>query len=290
MTSTVDVQRAVLRSDLPAPSRQIVLTLAAVADFATGVVPDEFSPSLSDLATMTGLSRACVALHLNNLESSGWVGRNRPDPVKARAEGATTSYWLMVGRSPGDGLVQEMDHPGSPGDGPPVVQEMDRGSPGAGPIKRKTPTGSTQPHTGTRQGQTRAAPAQRSDSSASNVEHLCLRLADRIETNGSQRPEVTAAWRTAARALLNRRPYDEIAELIDWCQQDKFWRANVLDMPYFRRKYDQLRLQASRRPTTAEARAAPATRHIDQLTPDQRAARNPFLAAVKASDHTGAIA
>jgi hypothetical protein len=36
---------------------------------------------------------------------------------------------------------------------------------------------------------------------------------------------------------------------IDWCQDDEFWRSNVLSMPKLREKYEQLRLQASRRRT-----------------------------------------
>ena len=32
--------------------------------------------------------------------------------------------------------------------------------------------------------------------------------------------------------------------LIRWCQADPFWRRNVLSMPTFRAKYDQLRLKA----------------------------------------------
>lgn len=138
MTTTVDVQRAVLRSDLPAPARQVVLTLCVRADFRSGVVPEEHTPSLSDLASDTGLSRATVANHLNTLEALGWVERSRPDVVKARAEGARTGYRVMIGGSPGDGLVQEPDHTPSPGDGPPVVQELDGPSPGAGHVKEET--------------------------------------------------------------------------------------------------------------------------------------------------------
>lgn len=32
--------------------------------------------------------------------------------------------------------------------------------------------------------------------------------------------------------------------LIDWCQNDQFWRPNIGGMPKFRAKYDQLRLRA----------------------------------------------
>jgi hypothetical protein len=32
--------------------------------------------------------------------------------------------------------------------------------------------------------------------------------------------------------------------LIRWSQKDEFWRTNILSMPKFREKYDQLRIKA----------------------------------------------
>lgn len=84
-------------------------------------------------------------------------------------------------------------------------------------------------------------PADRPD-----IESLCTHLADRIAANGSKRPEVTKGWRDAARLLLDKDGHEpaKAKRLIDWCQADSFWRANVLSMPTFRAKYDQLRLVA----------------------------------------------
>lgn len=86
-------------------------------------------------------------------------------------------------------------------------------------------------------------PGQRDD-----VEQLCTHLADRIEGNGSKRPTVTKRWRTACRLLLDRdgRTEEQVRKAIDWCQDDEFWRTNVLSMPKLREKYDQLRLAAQR--------------------------------------------
>jgi hypothetical protein len=81
-----------------------------------------------------------------------------------------------------------------------------------------------------------------------DVERICEHLADRIEANGSNRPTVTKGWRDAARLMLDRdgRAEADVLAAIDWCQNDTFWRGNVLSMPKLREKYDQLRLQASR--------------------------------------------
>lgn len=95
-----------------------------------------------------------------------------------------------------------------------------------------------------------------------DVEQICRHLADRIEANGSKRPTITKAWRAAARRLIDRdgRTVDQITRCIDWCQDDPFWRSNILSMPKLREKYDQLRLTAARatnqtpRPSTTDQR------------------------------------
>ncbi|KFI40391.1 phage protein [Bifidobacterium actinocoloniiforme DSM 22766] len=75
---------------------------------------------------------------------------------------------------------------------------------------------------------------------------LCERLQDWIVRNGSKRPDITQRWLDAARLMIDTdgRDPQEAARLIDWCQQDSFWKSNILSMPKFRAKYDQLRLRA----------------------------------------------
>lgn len=79
-----------------------------------------------------------------------------------------------------------------------------------------------------------------------DVEQLCTRLRDRIIANGSKAPSITRAWKDEARRLLDRdgRELQKALNLVDWCQQDSFWRSNIQSMPTFRKKYDQLRLRA----------------------------------------------
>lgn len=92
-----------------------------------------------------------------------------------------------------------------------------------------------------------------------DVESLCRRLADAIEANGSKRPTITQTWRDEARRLLDldKRPLAEALRLVAWSQSDTFWRTNVLSMPTFRAKYDQLRLKAGGGPTQIEPRTEP---------------------------------
>jgi hypothetical protein len=81
-----------------------------------------------------------------------------------------------------------------------------------------------------------------------DVERLCVHLADRIEANGSRRPPIGRKWRDAARLMIDRdhRTEQQVMAAIDWCQENEFWRSNILSMPKLREKYEQLRLQAGR--------------------------------------------
>ncbi len=93
-----------------------------------------------------------------------------------------------------------------------------------------------------------------SDAARLDVERICTHLADRIEANGSKRPNITRKWRDAARLMLDADGRDEqrVHTAIDWCQDHEFWRTNILSLPKLREKYDQLRL-AAQRPTAPTA-------------------------------------
>jgi hypothetical protein len=79
-----------------------------------------------------------------------------------------------------------------------------------------------------------------------DVKSLCDLLADLIEANGSLRPNVGKTWTDSARRMIDKdkREPDRAANLIRWSQGNTFWRKNILSMPTFREKYDQLRLAA----------------------------------------------
>lgn len=82
-----------------------------------------------------------------------------------------------------------------------------------------------------------------------DVERICQHLADRIVGNDSPRPTITETWRREARLLLDeKRPtpltVEKVIALIDWCQDDPFWKSNIRGMPKFRAQYDALRLRA----------------------------------------------
>ena len=71
-------------------------------------------------------------------------------------------------------------------------------------------------------------------------------LAKRIEDNGSKPPIVTESWTKDIRLMIERdgRSVEQIRFIIDWCQDDSFWRSNILSPSKLRAKFDQLRLNA----------------------------------------------
>jgi Helix-turn-helix domain len=81
-----------------------------------------------------------------------------------------------------------------------------------------------------------------------DVERICVHLADRIEANGSKRPNITQTWHREARLLLDadKRTEERVHAAIDWCQDNAFWCGKVMSVPKLREKYDTLRLEAKR--------------------------------------------
>lgn len=84
-----------------------------------------------------------------------------------------------------------------------------------------------------------------------DVERLCQLLSERVRANGVRQAkgEITPAWRDAARLLLDRDGVSlaEALRVLNWSQDDDFWRSNILSMPKFREKYDQLKLASVRK-------------------------------------------
>lgn len=78
-----------------------------------------------------------------------------------------------------------------------------------------------------------------------DVQSLVTRLRDLIAANGSPTPIITKPWRDSARLLLDRDkvPLADALRVMDWSQQDDFWRANILSLPKFRKQYAALRLR-----------------------------------------------
>lgn len=92
-----DAERAIKESDLPPAARHIMLTLLTFLD--KGVLDlGKWSPSLTELARVTGLHRVTITRNLTVLEKDGWLVRHRPPIEKARSKKARTRYVISAAR------------------------------------------------------------------------------------------------------------------------------------------------------------------------------------------------
>lgn len=72
---------------------------------------------------------------------------------------------------------------------------------------------------------------------------LALRFVNRIKENSPffKEPNLQK-WADDIRLMLERdkRTEEQVAYLIDWCQQDSFWKSNILSPAKLRKQFDQL--------------------------------------------------
>lgn len=80
-------------------------------------------------------------------------------------------------------------------------------------------------------------------------------LAELIEANGSKKPKVTPKWVNEIRLMHTRdgRSFEQIEAMVRWCQDDSFWKANILSPTKLRSKFDQMRLSAQRNTNSGAA-------------------------------------
>jgi hypothetical protein len=75
---------------------------------------------------------------------------------------------------------------------------------------------------------------------------LANRLYEKILENNSQHKKPNLQkWADDIRLMMDRdhRTKDQIVYLIDWCQNDSFWKVNILSPSKLRDKFDQLALK-----------------------------------------------
>jgi hypothetical protein len=79
------------------------------------------------------------------------------------------------------------------------------------------------------------------------MEPLANRLADWIERNGSKRPKITPEWLRELERMyrIDGRDIPAIEAMIDWSQQDSFWRGNILSPKKLRKHFDTMRLRST---------------------------------------------
>lgn len=115
------LMRAIRRSSLAAPEKHVLLTLSTLIDPTTGLIPERFQPSLTELTRATSLGRSTIARALKSVEESGWLKRTVPSKLASQRDKEKTSYLLIIPAAESDkegsqasataGLVPQRDQP-----------------------------------------------------------------------------------------------------------------------------------------------------------------------------------
>lgn len=254
----------VLQAGLTPTQLVVYVALRSFADPA-----GECFPKQSTLADRAGLPLGTVKNALTEMRKRGLL---KSEPIHRR-DGSIGGcrYWLRD--VPPTDVGEKSDPSGVTTAGPGGHDTVTGGSPQRDP--KNTPTQHTNEHPVGQQEEiaidhstkvssavedrdaTRHTPEIKNKNRA-DVERICEHLAERIRGNGSNRPTITKKWRDEARLMIDRdgRTEQQIHIAIDWCQDDPFWRSNILSVPKLRQQYDRLRLQATNEAETNNGRTA----------------------------------
>jgi len=137
---------------------------------------------------------------------------------------------------------------------PEVEVEVEREL-GKGELPSSSPTAAPSPdeQTAAAAGQSELAKpgkpkrAKKPEPPRADVDALCQRLAELMVANECKPPTISDEWRRETRLMLDRdgRDFDKAMALLEWSQNDPFWKGNIHSMPTFRAQYDKLRQKAN---------------------------------------------
>lgn len=93
-----------------------------------------------------------------------------------------------------------------------------------------------------------------------SVQQLCGRLAELMIGNGCKPPVVSTTWLKDMDAIIriDRRETAEVLRVIEWCQQDAFWKANIMSPGKLRKQFDTLKMRMGLTMPTVTVAAIPA--------------------------------
>lgn len=281
MVTRQEVEQAVKTSNIDVTGRCILMMLLSESAPDTATIHPRMAPTYTELEKMTGASRSTLVEWMRGLTAAGWVAKTAVAgfPRAGFALSAGDPNASRVGRSKASGETRgaRVPAPRASAEGDAACRQPVRDTTASMPtvdtshadsryatepvfeghlLTKNSPTGSkpsTPPHPTSglfdthtpTTAEKRAVRKSNTEPDREDVERICNYLARWIVHNGSKKPAITATWRTEARRLIDidGRSLEEIADVIRWCQNDPFWRSNILSMPKLRAKYDALRLR-----------------------------------------------
>ena len=82
--------------------------------------------------------------------------------------------------------------------------------------------------------------------SVCDADAFVQRFTDILAVQGIQANRIRRSDRRAAQRLLAAHDVETLAQLVQWCTEDRFWRSRVLSIRAFERRYEELRLDRER--------------------------------------------
>ncbi len=244
-----------------------VLSLGPYATAVYGVLRDfadqrshECWPSHRTIADRSGISVRKVREVLTTLRDAGWVTWNQ----RTVGTGSLTSNVYHVHGSPAP-LLHDMQQ-GRQDMQQGVLHEVQE-------VLHEVPRELRTSELATNQEQT--SQPSRDDNPAPEVAHLITVMSESLTRLGVKH-KPTVAWARTFRLMidLDERTPAQIEGAIRWAHGDDFWSANIHSPNSLRKKFDQLRLQATR--TRRKSTNQQNLELIGQLA-DQPEGTNPWL-------------
>jgi hypothetical protein len=239
------------------PEKLVRLILFGLETFMDGNA--ECYPSTRILADRTGCNRTTVERCLRRAEKAGWIEIIE----RSRQDGQAWRRHKYRGKIPAN--LQKVDdavnHVGTEGgvhSHPPLPKKVDDGSTKVddgstkgGLPRQPEPTNNqpkNQPIDNIRRKSVSVVKKKAYTGKAISpvAVELSQHLLDAILLNhpGFKKPNLTS-WAKHTELMLRRdsRTPDDIRAVATWCQQDQFWKANVLSTRTLRDKFDRLYIQ-----------------------------------------------
>lgn len=233
--------RKLLTEELDLSLGQVSL-FRELLDYANdeGKMDDYFKLRNSVLASRTGLTEEGVKSARNRL-----VQENLIEYIPGRKNKSNPSYKLVQ-------LYTE--HPKQSTNSTPTRLEPV-------PQPAPQPTPQTAPHKNllvpdydkTKRDSPHSRKREYADDSPAMIE--ARYLWEKIKGNNPEhRKPNLQAWADEIRKMheIDKRPFEKIHRMIDWCQLDTFWQTNILSAAKLRQKYDTMAAQANRKFSTGK--------------------------------------
>ena len=208
---------------------------------------DGFDPTSATLQLYSGLSANGIVKAREKLKTLGLID------FKSRGRRKSTVYKLLDLSSNNSAVNSSDNSSDISGD-----NSVDNGSDNSSTLNKLNKTKQNKTNNSDKSQATRHTKQHHFDDDSVEM-RLAMYLFSKIKENNPDHKALSAPqkqkWADHVRLMMQRdnRSAEQIKNMIDWCQNDEFWKQNILSTAKLRKQYDTMRPQA-----TAEYQKKPA--------------------------------